>query len=69
MKRLSFLFALVAMLSSCGQKALAPYEERVAEQLKIKVAVVYEDPVVTADGKRLHEVSRIGDWAYWNDPF
>ena len=69
MKRLSFLFALVAMLSSCGQKALAPYEERVAEQLKIKVAVVYEDPVVTADGKRLHEISRIGDWAYWNDPF
>ena len=33
------------------------------------VAIVYEDPVVTEDGKRLHEVSRVGQWAYWNDPF
>ena len=67
-KLISTLFALAAMavVTSCGQK---PYEERVAETLKIKVAVVYEDPVVTEDGKRLHEVSRIGNWGYWNDPF
>lgn len=65
MKRLTLIFALVAMLSSCDQK---PYEERVAEPLTIKVAIVYENPVVTEDGKRLHEVSRIGEWAYWNDP-
>lgn len=64
MKKLLFLVALVAVLSSCHKPT---YEERVAEPLTIKVAIVYEDPIVE-DGKRLHEVSRIGDWAYWNDP-
>ena len=59
------LVAAVALLSSCQPS----YEERVAEPLTIKVAIVYEDPVVTEDGKRLHEVSRVGKWAYWNDPF
>ena len=63
------LAAIAMMVSSCGKKPIAPYEERVAETLKIKVAVVYEDPVVTEDGKRLHEVSRIGEWPYWNNPF
>lgn len=63
------LAAIAMMVSSCGKKPIAPYEERVAETLKIKVAVVYEDPVVTEDGRRLHEVSRIGEWPYWNNPF
>ena len=47
-KLISTLCAAVVMLMavSCGQQ---PYEERVAEPLKIKVAVVYEDPVPVSD--------------------
>ena len=59
------LVAAVALFGSCQPS----YEERVADPITVKVAIVYEDPVVTEDGKRLHEVSRVGQWAYWNDPF
>ena len=38
-----------------------PYEERIADQLVIKVACVYDSPVVR-DGKRLHEVY------HWRNP-
>ncbi|MDY3979217.1 MAG: hypothetical protein SOZ00_04270 [Tidjanibacter sp.] len=41
-----------------------PYEERVAEPLTIKVAVVYEDPIVEGTGgKRIHELYN------WNNPW
>ena len=47
-----------------------PYEERVAEKLTVKVAVIYEDPIVPGTGgRRLHEVCTTPGYGFkWNDP-
>ena len=47
-----------------------PYAERVADTLTIKVAVLYEDPIVPGtDGKRLHQVCTTPGYGFaWNDP-
>lgn len=48
---------------------ILPYEERVADPITVKVAIIYEDPIVPGtDGKRMHEVCRVGNGAKWYDP-
>lgn len=48
---------------------IIPYEERVADPITIKVAIVYEDPIIPGtDGKRMHEVCRVGQGGAWYDP-
>ena len=60
------LFLLTAAVSavffSCGR-------DRSAEPLRIKVAVVYEDPVLPSTGQRVHECCTTPGYDYrWNDP-
>lgn len=46
-----------------------PYEERLADPITVKVAVIFEDPIMPGtNGKRMHEVCRIGQSYGWNDP-
>lgn len=54
---------LLCLLASCST-------DRTAERIIVKVAVVYEDPVVPGtDGKRLHEVATTPGYGFkWNDP-
>ncbi len=64
-----FLFVFVStILISCNKapKALQP-----AETIKVKVAVVIQDPIIPGtDGKRLHEVIKTPGYTFtWNDPF
>ena len=45
------------------------YEERIAEPLTIKVAVLYEDPVMPGTDKYMHEVCTVGGrGSRWYDP-
>lgn len=46
-----------------------PYEERVADPITVKVAILYEDPLMPGTDKYMHEVCTVGGKGYrWNDP-
>ncbi|MBR5193416.1 MAG: hypothetical protein IKW37_03245, partial [Bacteroidaceae bacterium] len=61
---------LAAILVSCTTKNKTTETDRTAETITVKVAVVYEDPIVPGtEGKRLHEVAKTPGYSFnWNDP-
>ena len=57
-----FLISMIFLMASCSS-------DRSAEPVKIKVAVVYEDPVLPSTGQRIHECCTTpGYGCRWNDP-
>ena len=48
---------------------IVPYEQRIADPLTIKVAVLYEDPIMPGTNTYMHEVCRVGgNGSKWYDP-
>ena len=46
-----------------------PYEKRIADPITVKVAVLYEDPIVPGTDKYMHQVCRVGgNGNAWYDP-
>lgn len=46
-----------------------PYEQRIADPITVKVAILYEDPIMPGTDKYMHEVCTVGGNGYkWNDP-
>lgn len=47
-----------------------PYEERIADPITVKVAILYEDPIMPGtDGKYMHELCTVGGkGSKWYDP-
>ena len=64
------VWALAAILTSCTSTHKSADTNRTAETITVKVAVVYEDPIIPGtDGKRLHEVAKTPGYSFsWNNP-
>ncbi len=56
-------------LTRLPEGPVEPYEERIADPITVKVAILYEDPLMPGTDKYMHEVCTVGGNGYsWNDP-